>query len=145
MSKVRCDFVTNSSSSSFVIQKKDYGVTKNLTESKLKDILNSMLNCHNEIFEENLKYSDVFSYVAIPEIEKVKKAFSDNCWGDGNSYIDCDYDEEGNEIQLNSSKTYLEEAMEGDFVIFSEGENSIPYDIIGYIQEVLDATSHHLG
>jgi len=139
------DFVSNSSSSSFVIQKKDYGITKNLTEHKLKNILNSILKCHNKIFEENLKYSDVFGYVATPEIEKVKQAFNDSCWGDGDSYIDCEYDEEGNEVQSNNSKTYLEEAMEGDFVIFSVDENSIPYDVQCYIEEVLDATGHHLG
>jgi hypothetical protein len=142
--KERKGFVTNSSSSCFIVKVNEY--TKEENKLDVEDVeyaLRIMLKSYNSIFGTNLRYNSVFGYVGVPDEEKVKEAFSNAAWGTGEGCIKV-YDEHLG-MSIETTMTYLDLAKTGDFVIFSKEDNSIPYQLHGYIEDVLRAKKLHLG
>lgn len=117
--KLRKGFVSNSSSSSFVIDPKY--VTKGLDDIQKK--LEMLLDFYNKFHGKSLKFEDVF--------EEPFVLYEEN------------YDL-SNQFAGNSSEWDIR-APKGSVIINSTGDNSIPWEIMQWIEWGMLATRYHLG
>lgn len=142
--KTRNGFVTNSSSSLFIVrvnQWRDEDEKWDLQD--VKEVLQIMLDSYNAIYNSDLKFDNVFTYVAgsKDDDKALREAFDDCCW-DADAKYDV-YDEVFYE-NFDTDKTYMDIVKTGEFVILS-GNNTIPYQLFDYIRKVLNANRLHLG
>ena len=159
--KVRIGFVTNSSSSSFVISFKNGQVEDSVKNNLITIIKKHLKEYNHEITEKELNiffkekvkfinsnnekeiidaYFDMAFYSPY-EIINVCKQHYERVWLSkvANYCSTCPY--RGKEC---GGKTYLDEAKEGDMLVISQ-ENVIPYTALEEISEKFGVNIHHLG
>lgn len=145
--KIRCGFVSNSSSSSFIIKNQAWNDCKITSLKMLKERLMDCINFYNDMFENGLdskplEFDKVFGVITTGKNTKqLIKGFQDNYYGNGEDRKT--YYEDN--VEYESKKTYLEMHQEGDFVIFSRNENTIPYRLIEIINAVFQAEHFSLS
>lgn len=151
--KYRRDFVTNSSSSCFVVNKRYDG--KNFTTIEVRNILQILIDTHNKINNTNIELDDICVITDTKDSEVLNTLFEDECWGDGESGINCPLTyERQNELdypnckdcpeRTERCKTYNDVCIAGDVTIFGH-ENAIPYELFDCIEGYLNARRYHLG
>ena len=120
--KTRMDFVTNSSSSSFVV--KDSWYEKNITEENLREDLEKMLEMHEALTGEHKEIGDILTITPVENTEEIARRYEDIWW--------------------NLSEEELEDMEGGKFIIITE-ENSVPYPVLKMIEEYYNCVRKHLG
>lgn len=124
--KIRQSFVTNSSSSSFIVSRED------LDEEGVELELRRILSLYNEMVDTDYKYEDCFGSIYkysrdhyLADQKQIKKYSTAQYTWDGYGY------EEEHNI--------------GKIFITSNGDNSIPYELFDIIEKKFNAERFHLG
>jgi hypothetical protein len=115
--KIRNGFVSNSSSSSFICNLHGDGV--GYTVDEVKQGLTKILDFYNDLFEDCLEFDRVFGDIYI--VEKDDETLK--WWKDY--------------YPVNDSI--------GKIAIFSQDDNSIPYELFDLIEQKFNAYRFHLG
>jgi len=154
--KIRNGFVSNSSSSSFILKGK---ITSNYFLNDMKNIWQELLDNKDEDvspivdFHSNVFSIDVKGYEKRDAATIISAMYKEQCWGDGNHPINAHYYYGRNLFKKflsfiikKLSKTYLQEALEAD-VFITANENYVPYPVLDALLEKYgkDLTIHHLG
>jgi len=116
--KTRNGFVSNSSSSSFIVM-------TNHTEQEIRDILQKMITFHNDIYGKSLQFSDIFLEPTLVD-ENILKLLKE---------FDSDILERHKREDLIGKK----------FEIRSASDNTIPYYMHLLISQVFNSENTHLG
>lgn len=135
--KRRNGFVSNSSSSSFVLH---VDMTPEEFESDIQEIWDQAVCDDYEVSQGDI--SKVARFINPKEMDKLKakawiiEEYSKECWG-ANEKIS---------IRKRGKQTYLDEALKAKVFGIAE-ENSIPYQVLEQLREKYGAklTIHHLG
>lgn len=90
-----------------------------LSVEKVKEKLKILLDFYNTFYDRQEKFKNVFGYIGLSE----------------SYHDDDDYD----------TSWYISEIGKDKFVICSNGDNSIPYDIWEFIEQGFDAHRVHHG
>ena len=116
--KIRSGFVSNSSSSCFIVHKK-------LSEKTIEKRLRAILDCYNAVcdLKEKVTYE-----AAIGSIEKIDEKYYEHIL---RHYLGEEY--------------YRKEPIVGRMSIRSSSDNSIPYPLFELIECAFDAWRIHLG
>lgn len=124
--KVRQSYVANSSSSSFLISK------KNITVEEVEQELRKVLKLYNEMMDTDYRYED--------------------CFGSIYEYTKYDYEADRKQIEKYSTDKYSfngwgyeKEENIGKIFIDSSEENSIPFELFDIIEKKFNAYRYHLG
>ena len=152
--KFRNGFVSNSSSSSFIL--KDKSMSANLFAEDVKQIWKRL---HDEgvCSEENLDNVSEFYTLSFVLSENIKKdliyrLYDNQCW-DAKGKINSEYISKWDNLFLKIKKfihnlfckSYLNEAMKAN-VFGVSGENEIPYEVLEELRKKYkNLTIHHLG
>lgn len=124
--KLRLGFVSNSSSSCFICNY--YGDTKILglvTVKMVKEKLETLLGGYNKLYEAHLEFDQVFAKPKIAsksDVKLIRQYFKE------------------------ATQTWPEyKPVDGRILIYSAGDNSIPYELFELIENYFDAVRIHLG
>lgn len=152
--KIRTGFVSNSSSSSFILNDK-YISLKDF-KNDIKFIWNTLSNaghCSKENLVNVSCFLDLRFYSKKSKKQVIERLYSNECYG-ANSKINYEYIskydplfEKVKKFFINLfSKTYLQEAMKADIFGTSQ-ENEIPYEVLEAVKEKYGSklVIHHLG
>ena len=123
--KIRQGFVSNSSSSSFIINY-DNKCAQEFTIEQIEDILLDMIKIHNKIENSNLTFNDVFDDAHIICYDEIERKI--------------EY-----EIDNRSRNRTNPEKIKNKIIINSADENSVPHSIIDFMENALDAKYWHWG
>jgi len=153
--KIRSGFVSNSSSSSFILR--DESVSVPIFRDSIKKIWND-LYLKGECDKENLDQVSIFysiSFYSVKSFQKslIKGLYSNECWS-ASEKINHEYVSKYDPffvkikkfITNTFSKTYLQEALKADIFGTSQ-ENEIPYEVLKALKEKYGSKLiiHHLG
>ena len=152
--KIRSGFVSNSSSSSFILNDKYISLKDFKNEIKfIWDTLYKAGKCSKENLINVSCFLDIKMYSKKSKKQVIKKMYSDECYG-AESKIDHEYISKYDPFFENIkkflhnlfSKTYLQEAMKASIFGTSQ-ENEIPYEVLEALEERFGSklTIHHLG
>ena len=127
--KIRNGFVSNSSSSSFIC-------STSMDLEKVRQKLETMLNNYNDLFEDSLKFDEVFEEpFRISGQDAMSREYKDHifswifqkngrCWITGVEKID---------------------DLDGKLIINSAGDNSVPWELVDTIEKLFEGQRVHLG
>lgn len=118
----RSDFVTNSSSSSFVVKGSWYD--RDITEESLREDLEKMLEIHEALTGQHKEIDDILTITPVENIEEIAKRYKEVWWG--------------------LREEELKDMEGGKFIIITD-ENSVPYPVLSMIDEYYNCVKKHLG
>lgn len=130
--KVRLGFVSNSSSEAFICK-------TDKTPFQIEVELHLLVEAHNQMNDFSRKFEDVFRK---PFVAKEKEEILD-------SYLSYYRKDKKDGMVFDASDFYdmqdYSEDYEGKVIIYSAGDNTIPYSLFEIIEEAYNATRLHLG
>ena len=130
MSKIRTDFVTNSSSSCFIVQK---NTDMNVPEAKR--VLEILLAAHDKIDETSSKWDEYYIVTDTKDKDEINSLLDEYaCW-DGEEHID----------SIKGKDISLRELIQKHRLIILTSENVIPYHLHEAICSYLNAKHFRLG
>ena len=130
--KIRKGFVSNSSSSSFIL---DYYSDKDkiITLEKVKELLNKLVEVE-QIFNPKIKFEDIFN---------LKFDAESMCVGNKNDDIIERRTKWEDDFDTNDKTDFKK--CEGKIIINSADDNSIPYWMKEFLEDKLNAKYWHWG
>ena len=123
--KIRQGFVSNSSSSSFIINYNNE-CEKKFTVEIVTEILTDLIKVYNLANKDTLCFENIFDYVAIISDVHIKERIK---------YESHPYYEDKTDMKKVKNK----------IVIVGKTDNSIPYPIMEFIENTMDAKHWHWG
>jgi hypothetical protein len=124
--KTKTDFTTNSSSACFIVNAYDWSKDwqKDWTVEQVKEKLQKMISLYSDLFEEDVKFENIFCEPRIFTKDDIRTYDSIFGW-DGYGYE--------------------KEENVGKIIIHSASDNSIPTALFEMIAQLFDAEHFHLG
>lgn len=152
--KIRSGFVSNSSSSSFILNDKYISLKDFKNEIKfIWDTLYKAKKCQKENLAAVSVFFDFKLYSKKSKKQMIKKMYLDECYS-AESKIDFEYISKYDPFLLKIKKlfcnlfgkTYLQEAMKADIFGTSQ-DNAVPYEVIEALKDRFGSklVIHHLG
>lgn len=134
------DIITNSSAEIFVIPNKDIDITVEEVKDIMNELWGLLIDIKKKVDPESFRAWADYHYINEEECVNIKNIMTI-------SKKDLDYDEKYFSRNYDGSQrveTYLKWEA-GDIVIESIDDNSIPYELFGFIESSLKARRYHCG
>ena len=156
--KIRTDFVTNSSSSSFILafESKDkviYSLMEEATEGRLETLVHDILGNDAEVKtkEEALKYyEDSIYYHVKQDVEEKLEREKGLKWADFCEWSKAHADviEKRTAEEIKKKVKELKESLEGkDYIVVvdysDDCDGDLEHDIVPYLKSCMKTISHH--